>query len=67
MHTKICPVCNGQGIVSKPPWVAGDQRQWTSSSTAFPCDVCHGFKIIYVPDDLKHEERIKELEKKLNK
>lgn len=42
-----CPKCDGQGIVSKPPWVAGDVFQWTSSQTTFTCDVCHGEKIIW--------------------
>jgi DnaJ-class molecular chaperone len=44
-----CPKCDGQGIVSKPPWVAGDQHQWCSSSTSFVCDVCNGKKVIIAP------------------
>ena len=47
---QLCPKCNGQGIVSKPPWVAGDVTQWSSSATSFPCNVCNGAKIIAVPD-----------------
>lgn len=43
---QCCPKCGGQGTVSKPPYVAGDVHQWTSSATSFPCDVCHGAKII---------------------
>ena len=43
---QLCPKCNGQGIVSKPPWVAGDVHQWTSSATSFVCDVCNGAKVI---------------------
>lgn len=43
---QLCPKCNGQGIVSKPPWVAGDVHQWTSSATSFTCDVCNGAKVI---------------------
>jgi len=42
-----CPKCDGQGIVSKPPWVAGDVHQWSSTQTTFQCDVCHGEKIIW--------------------
>jgi hypothetical protein len=47
---QLCPKCNGQGIVSKPPWVAGDISEWTSSSTSYQCDVCCGQKILLVPD-----------------
>jgi hypothetical protein len=43
---QICPKCNGQGIVSKPPWVPGDVNQWISSSCSFVCDVCNGAKMI---------------------
>lgn len=39
----LCPNCQGQKIVSKPPWVAGDQDSWTSSSTGtYPCPTCMG-------------------------
>ena len=38
-----CPVCDGQGTVSKPPWVAGDQQSWASSGTeTYPCWACGG-------------------------
>lgn len=43
---QLCPKCNGQGVVSKPPYVAGDVHEWASTSSAFPCDVCNGNKII---------------------
>lgn len=43
---QLCPKCNGQGTVSKPPYVAGDVHEWTSSATSFVCDVCNGTKII---------------------
>lgn len=45
---QLCPKCNGQGTVSKPPYVAGDVHEWTSSSASFVCDVCNGAKIIPV-------------------
>ena len=41
-----CPKCDGQGIVSKPSHIAGDQMQWDSASTNHQCDVCNGSKII---------------------
>lgn len=37
-----CPVCEGQGCVSKPPWIAGDQTEWTSAQTSYPCHRCNG-------------------------
>ena len=43
---QLCPKCNGQGIVSKPPYIAGDQQTWSSSSAVHTCDVCNGNKII---------------------
>lgn len=44
---QACPKCQGQGIVSKPPYVPGDQSSWsTSSAMSFQCDVCKGQKII---------------------
>jgi hypothetical protein len=43
---QLCPKCLGQGIVSKPPYIAGDVNNWSSSSTSFVCDVCNGAKII---------------------
>lgn len=44
---QICPKCNGQGIVSKPPWVPGDIDEWVSSDGVFVCDLCEGKKVIY--------------------
>ncbi len=41
-----CPKCDGQGTVSKPPYVPGDVNQWSSTSATFQCDVCNGQKII---------------------
>ena len=46
---QVCPKCNGQGIVSKPPWIAGDVYQWSATSATFICDVCNGAKIITRP------------------
>jgi len=41
-----CPKCDGQGLVSKPPFIAGDVYEWSSSSGAYQCDVCNGSKVI---------------------
>jgi hypothetical protein len=43
---QLCPKCGGQGTVSKPPYVAGDVHEWSSTSCSFTCDVCDGKKII---------------------
>ena len=43
---QTCPKCDGQGSVSKPPYVPGDVHQWSSTSINFICDVCNGAKII---------------------
>ena len=51
MKYQLCPKCNGQGIVSKPPWIAGDQDTWSSTAASYPCDVCSGGKVLLVPDN----------------
>ena len=43
---QLCPKCNGQGVVSKPPYVAGDVQEWTGSAISFVCDICNGAKVI---------------------
>jgi len=58
---QCCPKCTGQGTVCKPPWVAGDVHQWSSSAGQYPCDVCHGAKIIPMCPDIKlQNEAIKQ-------
>ena len=48
-----CPVCNGQGTVSKPPHIAGDQDTWVASDTdnLFQCPACGGTGIIWSEDE----------------
>lgn len=42
-----CPVCNGTGLVSVPPGVAGDAASFTSGSSGpWPCQACDGTGII---------------------
>ena len=42
-----CPVCDGTGLVNKPPWVAGDQHTWTTSGSGpWPCKRCQGIGTI---------------------
>jgi len=43
-----CPVCDGVGKVSRPPWVAGDVNCWTSSGTeSYECQACKGTGVIW--------------------
>ena len=47
-----CPVCNGTGLVSRPPWVAGDVTGWSSTGTGpYPCRVCGGRGVLLAPDE----------------
>ena len=46
-----CPVCDGTGLVSKPPYIAGDQETWSTSQTGtYPCHACGGSGIIWSED-----------------
>lgn len=42
-----CPVCDGQGIVSRPPYLAGDVETWEDSQTSYPCRACNGTGIVW--------------------
>jgi hypothetical protein len=43
-----CPVCNGQGTVNRPPYIAGDQESWVDSSVGpYQCRACNGSGIIW--------------------
>lgn len=43
-----CPVCDGSGKVSRPPWVAGDQQYWGDSNTApYTCNACQGTGVVW--------------------
>lgn len=43
-----CPVCNGQGLVSRPPHIAGDVYRWSTSDCApHPCRACGGTGIVW--------------------
>lgn len=43
---QLCPKCNGQGMVEKPTYVAGDVHQWISTASVYVCDVCNGAKVL---------------------
>lgn len=43
-----CPICNGTGLVSRPPGIAGDVEEWTSTGTGpYTCNACGGTGIIW--------------------
>jgi hypothetical protein len=46
----LCPSCNGQGLVSRPPLMAGDVFNWPATSggqpITFKCRICDGKGII---------------------
>lgn len=43
----ICPKCQGQGVVSRPPWLPADIQVWNSHNTGpYVCDLCHGLKVV---------------------
>lgn len=45
-----CPVCTGQGRVTRPPHVAGDIPVWASSGTElYDCRACKGTGIVWRP------------------
>lgn len=43
-----CPVCDGTGLVSRPPNVAGDVESWPASETGpYQCKVCNGTGVLW--------------------
>lgn len=60
MKWQLCPKCNGQGLVSKPPWVPGDVFQWSSTTTCHICNMCNGSgKILeaFIKEDTPDKQR----------
>lgn len=57
-----CPVCDGTGLVSRPPDVAGDQQSWGGTSAGpWSCRACGGAGIVWrsAPrhSEFEHTER----------
>ena len=43
-----CPVCLGTGLLNRPPWLAGDQHEWSDGNTGpYECKACKGTGIIW--------------------
>ena len=46
-----CPVCEGTGLVSRPPGVAGDQMTWDDNGTSpYNCGPCKGTGVLWEED-----------------
>lgn len=41
-----CPICDGSGLVSRPPGFAGDCEQRTAPCSVFICNLCGGLGAI---------------------
>ena len=45
-----CPVCDGTGKVSRPPWMAGDVQGWSAADAdPYECGSCAGSGIVWGP------------------
>jgi hypothetical protein len=45
-----CPVCDGAGQVSRPPWVPGDADNWGGTAIAsYKCHACDGTGVVWGP------------------
>lgn len=43
-----CPVCEGQGTVSRPAHIDGDVKYWYSDGAGgYVCPACHGTGIVW--------------------
>lgn len=42
-----CPVCDGTGLVSKPPWTAGDHLTWSTVQVTWVCPACNGERLVW--------------------
>jgi hypothetical protein len=46
LMSELCPLCKGQGHVSKPRHIAGDVNEWTDSAASHQCWICGGSGIL---------------------
>ena len=43
-----CPACDGTGLVSRPPWIAGDVNIYSTDGTgSYSCRACSGSGILW--------------------
>ena len=53
---KICPTCKGAGYFIAPPYLAGEVKHFTNSTTHHECGTCKGKKIINIATGLPPSE-----------
>lgn len=46
---QLCPKCQGQKTVSRPPYLPADVQQWSATQTSWPCDICNGMGLLPPP------------------
>ena len=58
-----CPVCRGTGVVSRPPWVAGDVSTWleANAGTLYTCRACKGRGIVWKDNEVMREQNEKDV------
>ncbi len=54
---QLCPLCNGQGIVSKPAYIPNDVNYWAIADTSHTCHLCSGMKIIPMIEVIANKKR----------
>lgn len=47
---QLCPKCDGQKTVSRPPGTPSDVRPRSSWEASYPCDICKGEGVIPRPE-----------------
>jgi hypothetical protein len=43
---QLCPKCQGQGVVSRPPWIPADVQAWNGPLITYTCNLCGGRMVI---------------------
>ena len=57
----LCPNCNGQRTVSRPPWVAGDVQEWNNTSLGpYSCPTCGAAGYVVSPALLALAKRLQQ-------
>lgn len=61
MRAHTCPVCSGQGEVSRPPDIGGDVIGWmtTNPGELFQCLACKGSGVVWEPTNRGNGTTIK--------
>lgn len=58
MKPHRCPICQGQGHVSTPPWVGGDAGLKSSAVTElYTCSACNQTGVLWSEDNVEEQLR----------